>query len=467
MKIHAKPICVLLMSIFIPQVHLQFNDGEGDQCFCKLQGEVDDCSCSVESVDSFNNNKIYPRLQSLLRTDYFKYHKANVKRQCPFWVDDSRCASRDCVLKPCSDDEIPEGLKGRPNHSENHDKNHKQNHKYSKEANEQNECEEEHELGNLDTTISDESKEAFAEWKRYDDQEELFCEIDDEDSADAEYVDLSLNPEGYTGYKGKSASRIWKTIYSENCFKQESKDYSQFGKQEQCLEKRVFFRMLSGLHTSVMVAVCSRYAFEGQFGQVTWGPNVELFDKLFAPENTWGQGPQHLRNLYFTYLIELRALAKAAPYLEQENFYTGNEEGDLETKNAVKDLLKVVKSFPEHFDESKMFRGDPKEAAELKTAYKTKFRNITKIMDCVGCDKCKLWGKLQITGMGTALKILFSGDTVGPESIVTAESKNHFQLTRPEITALLHSIGRLSSGIKEIDNFRRLLTEKNKKKNGS
>lgn len=29
-------------------------------------------------------------------------------------------------------------------------------------------------------------------------------------------------------------------------------------------------------------------------------------------------------------------------------------------------------------------------------------------MDCVGCDKCRLWGKLQTHGMGTALKILFS-----------------------------------------------------------
>ena len=26
-------------------------------------------------------------------------------------------------------------------------------------------------------------------------------------------------------------------------------------------------------------------------------------------------------------------------------------------------------------------------------------------MDCVGCDKCKLWGKLQVTGLGTALKV--------------------------------------------------------------
>lgn len=31
-------------------------------------------------------------------------------------------------------------------------------------------------------------------------------------------------------------------------------------------------------------------------------------------------------------------------------------------------------------------------------------------MDCVGCQKCRLWGKIQITGLGTALKVLFAYD---------------------------------------------------------
>ena len=33
---------------------------------------------------------------------------------------------------------------------------------------------------------------------------------------------------------------------------------------------------------------------------------------------------------------------------------------------------------------------------------------MSRIMDCVSCEKCRLWGKIQITGLGTALKILFS-----------------------------------------------------------
>jgi phosphoribosylaminoimidazole-succinocarboxamide synthase len=50
----------------------------------------------------------------------------------------------------------------------------------------------------------------------------------------------------------------------------------------------------------------------------------------------------------------------------------------------------------------------------LKAEFKNHFRNISRIMDCVGCDKCRLWGKTQITGLGTALKLLFSYEDDSP-----------------------------------------------------
>ena len=30
---------------------------ESDQCFCQLEGNIDDCMCSVDTVDYFNNMK--------------------------------------------------------------------------------------------------------------------------------------------------------------------------------------------------------------------------------------------------------------------------------------------------------------------------------------------------------------------------------------------------------------------------
>lgn len=42
--------------------------------------------------------------------------------------------------------------------------------------------------------------------------------IADNDSPTLEYVDLVRNPEGYTGYAGPKAHRIWRSVYEENCF---------------------------------------------------------------------------------------------------------------------------------------------------------------------------------------------------------------------------------------------------------
>lgn len=65
------------------------------------------------------------------------------------------------------------------------------------------------------------SYEEFELWKAYDDSQDNFC-VNNEESEDSEYVDLTLNPERYTGYKGKSAHRVWHSIYKENCFRVEN-----------------------------------------------------------------------------------------------------------------------------------------------------------------------------------------------------------------------------------------------------
>lgn len=50
-------------------------------------------------------------------------------------------------------------------------------------------------------------------------------------------------------------------------------------------------------------------------------------------------------------------------------------------------------------------------------------------MDCVGCEKCRLWGKLQVLGLGTALKILFSVDgQANLGQTVSAFAKTDFKL---------------------------------------
>lgn len=431
-------------------------------CFCELNGMVDDCPCKVEHVSEFNNVRLYPPLNSLLSRNYFKFFKVNLKKPCPFWADDSRCAMKGCHVCPCSPDDLPCGLKEEPSENKYSTESNKPE-EPSKEEEEEEQCEGEdkNKLGALDTTISRENLIAFETWKEHDDAQLNFCEQEDEHSGDMEYVDLLLNPERYTGYKGASPHRIWGSIYNENCFKPDVPEPStnRFDKfinnkklKDMCLEKRVFYRLISGLHSSINIHLCGKYLLsEGVFEPDRWGPNVEEFQRRFDPETTDGEGPIRLKNLYFTYLVTLRAIAKAAPVLEKEMFYTGEPVEDQEIKRIVREILKVARSFPHHFNESAMFLGDQQQALQLKEEFRTHFRNISRIMDCVGCDKCKLWGKLQIRGLGTALKVLFTEQN--------GSEKPKLMLDRGEIVTLFNGFGKLSSSIVFVEEFQKLLSQ--------
>ncbi|OBS81695.1 hypothetical protein A6R68_24315, partial [Neotoma lepida] len=103
------------------------------------------------------------------------------------------------------------------------------------------------------------------------------------------------------------------------------------------------------------------------WGKPSWGPNIKEFKRRFDPVETKGEGPRRLKNLYFLYLIELRALSKVAPYFERSivDLYTGNLEEDADTKTLLLSIFQDTKSFPMHFDEKSMFAGDKKGAKSL------------------------------------------------------------------------------------------------------
>ncbi|XP_072354626.1 ERO1-like protein beta isoform X4 [Scyliorhinus torazame] len=409
-----------------------------EDCFCDLTGVLDDCFCDIESIDDFNSYKIFPKLQQLLERDYFRYYKVNLKRPCPFWLENGHCSIKDCHVKPCSESEIPIGIKA-ANYN-----------KYSVEANaveDLQDCEEANKLGAVNSTLSNQTKKAFIDWARYDDAQDHFCELDDELSPNAEYVDLLLNPERYTGYRGSSAWRVWNSIYEENCFKPRSvyrplnplapgrgnDDGESFYKwlEGLCLEKRVFYRLISGLHASINLHLSAKYLLDDGWGRTRWGPNLEEFQSRFHPIETKGEGPRRLKNLYFLYLIQLRALSKVALYFERSivDLYTGNTTEDAITKKQLLEVLQETKLFPMHFDEKSMFAGNKKEAKTLKTQ-----------------------------GLGTALKVLFSEREI--KNLPERSPSSGFQLTRQEAVALLNAFGRLSTSIQELQYFKILLKKK-------
>ncbi|CAF0729495.1 unnamed protein product [Didymodactylos carnosus] len=404
-------------------------------------GLIDDCNCRFDDINDINNKKLYPILKILVKKNYFRFYPINLKKQCQFWIDDSKCVLKDCAVKSCPVDQLPETLR--------HNKNH---HEYVKHRQESttSECssnnnDKNSSLGELNKNLSDEHKQTIEKWIQFDDSLlDNFCDIDDETSADVEYIDLLLNKERYTGYSGQSTKRIWTAIYNENCFFMSgSKVYYNLRQKRQnikdlCLEGRIFYRLISGLHSSISIHLCSNYFFPGYLGLSDhWGPNTQEFSRRFDPKQTEDEGPLWLKNLYFIYLIELRALDKAIPYLEQVAYFTGNETDDEDTKNLLKNqLFNEIRKFANHFNETHLF----KDNEQLRYEFKEHFRNISRIMDCVGCDKCKIWGKLQIQALGTALKILFNRKEI-----------HAFQLQRSEIVSLINGFAQLSYSIDQLE----------------
>ena len=80
---------------------------------------------------------------------------------------------------------------------------------------------------------------------------------------------------------------------------------------------------------------------------------------------TKNQGPYWLRNVYFVYLLELRAIAKAGPEILSQKFDFGDADEDKATVEVVKKVIELVQSFPDHFDESGMFVGGSEKVGGL------------------------------------------------------------------------------------------------------
>ncbi|KAK4484631.1 hypothetical protein RD792_007220 [Penstemon davidsonii] len=373
----------------------------------KYTGIVEDCCCDYETVDSVNGAVLHPLLQELVTTPFFRYFKVKLWCDCPFWPDDGMCKLRDCSVCECPENEFPEPFKKLMQN---------QNGLPSDDL----KCQEGNPQGAVDRTLD---SKAFRGWVEVDNP---WTQDDETDNSEMTYVNLQLNPERYTGYTGPSARRIWDAIYSENCPKYTS--------GEICQEKRVLYKLISGMHSSISIHIASDYLLDET--KNLWGDNLELmYDRVL-------RYPDRVRNLYFTFLFVLRAVTKATNYLEQAEYNTGNLEEDLKAQSLMRQLLynpKLQTACPLPFDEAKLWQGQS--GPELKQEIQKHFRNISALMDCVGCEKCRLWGKLQVLGLGTALKILFSVD-----------GKNHpnqpLQLQRNEVIALMNLLNRLSESVK-------------------
>jgi ERO1-like protein beta len=444
---------------------------------------VSDACASYSTLDDLNE-AIHPQVHAVTQdSDFFSHYRLNLyDKKCPFWSDDNgMCGNIACAVNTLDNEEdIPlawraDALGALEGPKATHPGKKLQQERPAQKP--------------LQGQLGEDVGESCV--VEYDDEcdERDYCVPEDESaSSKGDYVNLVDNPERFTGYSGAGAQQVWEAIYRENCFhKPEAPADISTGPQspfgfsnpmqagaaldlrnvikthekrqgvqqaiargsgitpvdeldfdDECVEKRVFYRVISGMHASISTHLCWDYMNQTT-GQ--WFPNVTCYKERLH------NYPERISNLYFNYALLVRAVAKLRGHLPSYTFCSADPEQDRQTKALVLQLSRAIGNGGEVFDESAMFKSP--DAAGLKEDFRNRFRNVSRIMDCVGCDKCRLWGKLQTNGYGTALKVLFEFDEKTP-------SKDP-PLRRTELVALMNTLDRVSHSLIAIGEFKRML----------
>lgn len=426
----------------------------------------------VGRIDAASAGELLDLARPLVATPFFSIFHTSVDAACPFWEDDAgMCAMRECAVCDCPDNEVPSlwraadsAASARLRSGAGGDASQRGGDGAARGASagktprleradlfpfapsmSRPSCEpvaaDSDILNDIDRSHSVSAEAAVKDWAAPSKPDDWIAE----DAPDAEllYVDLLKNPERYTGFSGKQAHRIWSAIYDENCMSVSSNCKDGVCAPGTCKEERVFYRLISGVHTSITMHIAADYLHG-----TSWGPNLEIFATRVRAHK------EYIDNLYIALAVVMRAVAKAAPSLDPAvfSYSTGDDAQDVITKNGVKQLFDhraLARGCKELvFDESDMFVANSRDRLP---EFRAAFRNISTIMDCVGCEKCRLWGKLQFLGLGTALRILFTEDDAR-------------ELKRNEVIALINMLHKLLSSAIWVDEFsNQLLVKANRR----
>lgn len=340
------------------------------------------CDLTYSRINTVNS-QIRSKVHSLVNEDYFKHFKFQLDMNCPFFECQSICFSPGCQL----DLDV-----------------HSQEYNYDVD----NELENLNEDSFLDSLCPKNNQNQIIE-------DSEWCELNDRDGV---IIDISRNPERFTGYVPTPERNIWGMIYQNQL-------------EGECpMEQHVFYQIISGFHSSVSTHLSNEYYNNATN---TWEPNLDLFKFKV------GNYPDRIANIYLNYALVTRAILKLEPVLADIIFNAHNQENNEDIRAQINSIIQDLPHDLYVFDEHVMFQN-----SETKDEFRTKFKNVTKLMDCVTCDRCRLWGKIQSTGYATALKVLFEDDN----------TMQH--LHKNEISSLFNTFDRLTKSIDSIQNFNHL-----------
>lgn len=339
-----------------------------------------------------NNHRLCDSLEKLKKTLFFKIFKINLDPECSVFRQEMICRDTACQICECSNNEVPRVWKQPQGINED-----------------------------IVTTIDD----PFNKWvEKFNVDSKHWLLKEDIDPKDGAYINLLKNPEGYTGYRG---AHIWNAIFKENCF---SESYSNL-----CVEDKIFSNIFMGwlVNTNFQIG-CN---FRNRETNNTY-INVSYVTKKYLYHK------DKIDNLLFLYSLMIKAINKAVPLLLEYDYRSGNKTEDQMTYKYTKEIFRyellnidlIEESFQEIYSHFEKFTNSQK-ISELII----RFRNISSIIDCVTCSKCRMHAKLEVFGIATMLKIIFTSST---EELKKSMSRN-------ELVAFINLFAKLSKSVNNLE----------------
>ena len=381
-------ICTYLLN----QIDLNRNDWEKAKDL-NLTTYLDCKGISYNIRDIIKNNKkLCNSLQKLKQTLFFKIFKLNLDPECSIFHQEMICRNTECQICECANNEVPRIWKQPQGINED-----------------------------IVTSIED----PFNKWvEKFNVDSKQWLLKEDIDPKDGSYINLLKNPEGYTSYRG---AHIWSAIFKENCFSENDSNI--------CVEDKIFTKIFMGWQSNTNFQIgCNFHNRENNntYINISYVTNKFLYHK------------DKIDYLLFLYSLMLRAVNKAIPLLLEYDFSSGNKSEDEMTNKYFKEVFRyelkyidlIEGCFEIIYNHFEKFKNSDK-LSELII----RFRNISSIIDCVTCSKCRMHAKLEVFGIATMLKIMFTHSTEELRKI----------LSRNELVAFINLFAKLSKSVDNID----------------
>lgn len=297
----------------------------------EYKGRVEPSDVLVTKIHNENKN-INSLLSSLMTTKYFRIFKVNLLRECEFFNQSGKCRLNQCPIY----EEEAENV--------THIKTYLVNETLDPKTQEfTKHIPVDAYVGNGEDWIADEHL----------DEEGVF-------------VDLSKNPERYSGYNG---SHIWYEVYEGL----KNLNFSTHGVHENFL-----YKIVSGIHVNINMHI-SHYFLE----DIDTREDVKLID--YQPKydifyERVGKHPERIQNLFFTYVLLIDALSKIKVNLPHYTYYTYDEAKNMRIQNRMKWFGHYISGI---LDPGKIKQGlfDEISQEEFISTIKPVFRNITDLFE--------------------------------------------------------------------------------------